>query len=190
MKDSDLAKKLKLIKAFGVNRNHGERKIPGMYDAEVLGFNYRMSEIHAAIGVEQMKKLPSFLLKRKENFIHLEKGLKNISGITVLQQPVNERFCSSHYCLGMMLGPSLADKRSAIMQALTDRGVGTSIYYPQPVPRMTYYKQKYGYDKNKFINAATISDSIIALPVGPHLGILDMDYIVKSIEEIWSEMNV
>ena len=47
---------------------------------------------------------------------------------------------------------------------------------------MTYYKQKYGYDKSKFINAATISDSIIALPVGPHLGILDMDYIVKSIE--------
>ena len=190
LKDNDLAKKLKLIKAFGVNRNHGERKIPGMYDAEVLGFNYRMSEIHAAIGVEQMRKLPSFLLKRKENFIHLEKGLKNISSITVLQQPFNERFCSSHYCLGMMLEKSLADKRPAIMEALTGKGVGTSIYYPQPVPRMTYYKQKYGYNKNKFINAATISDSIIALPVGPHLGILDMDYIVKSIEEIWSEMNV
>jgi perosamine synthetase len=190
LKDSDLAKKLKLIKAFGVNRNHGERKIPGMYDAEVLGFNYRMSEIHAAIGVEQMKKLLSFLLKRKENFIHLEKGLENISSITVLQQPVNERFCSSHYCLGMMLEKSLADKRQAIMEALTNKGIGTSIYYPQPVPRMTYYKQKYGYDEKKFINAATISDSIIALPVGPHLGILDMDYIIKSIEEIWSEMNV
>ena len=76
------------------------------------------------------------------------------------------------------------------MEALTSKGVGTSIYYPQPVPRMTYYKQKYGYDEKKFINAATISDSIIALPVGPHLGILDMDYIVKSMEEIWSEMNV
>ena len=190
LKDSDLAKKLKLIKAFGVNRNHGERKIPGMYDAEVLGFNYRMSEIHAAIGVEQMKKLPSFLKKREENFIHLEAGLKNISGFTVLQQPVNERFRSSHYCLGMTLEQSLVDKRPAIMEALTSKGVGTSIYYPQPVPRMTYYKQKYGYDEKKFINAATISDSIIALPVGPHLGILDMDYIVKSIEEIWSEMNV
>jgi len=190
LKNNDLAKKLKLIKAFGVNRNYGERKIPGMYDAEVLGFNYRMSEIHAAIGVEQMKKLPSFLKKRGENFNHLEKGLENISGITVLQQPVNERFFSSHYCLGMMLGSSLADKRPAIMEALNGKGVGTSIYYPQPVPRMTYYKQKYGYDKNKFINAATISDSIIALPVGPHLGILDMDYIVKSIKEIWSEMNV
>lgn len=190
LKNNDLAQKLKLIKAFGVNRNHGERKIPGMYDAEELGFNYRMSEIHAAIGVEQMKKLPSFLLKRKENFIHLEKGLKNISSITVLQQPINERFSSSHYCLGMMLEKSLADKRPAIMEALTNKGIGTSIYYPQPVPRMSYYKKKYGYDEKKFINAATISDSIIALPVGPHLGLSDMDYIVRSIEEIWSEMNV
>ena len=190
LRNNDLAKKLKLIKAFGVNRNHGERKIPGMYDAEVLGFNYRMSEIHAAIGVEQMKKLPSFLLKRKENFIHLEAGLKNISGFSVLQHPMNERFCSSHYCLGLMLEPSLANKRSVLMEMLTDKGIGTSIYYPQPVPRMTYYKKKYGYDEKKFINAATISDRIIALPVGPHLEISDMNYMIKSIEEIWSVMNV
>lgn len=190
LKNNDLAKKLKLIKAFGVNRNYGERKIPGMYDAEVLGFNYRMSEIHAAIGVEQMKKLPFFLLKRKENFIHLEAGLKNISGFSALQHPMNERFCSSHYCLGLMLEPSLANKRSALMEMLTNKGIGTSIYYPQPVPRMTYYKKKYGYDKKKFINAATISDRIIALPVGPHLEISDMNYMIKSIKEIWSTMNV
>lgn len=190
LKDDHLAKKLKLLKAFGVNRNYGERKIPGMYDAEKLGFNYRMSEIHAAIGVEQIKKLPSFLIKRRENFNHLEAGLKNISGFTVLQQPMNERFHSSHYCLGMMLEPNLANKRSDLMEAITKKGVGTSIYYPQPVPRMTYYKKKYGYEEKKFVNAATISDSIIALPVGPHLELSDMDYIIKSIEEVWSKMNV
>ena len=44
--------------------------------------------------------------------------------------------------------------------------------------------------KKKFINAATISDSIIALPVGPHLEVSDMNYIIKSIKEIWSSMNV
>jgi len=190
LKDADLAKKLKLLKAFGVNRNYGERKIPGMYDAEVLGFNYRMSEIHAAIGVEQMKKLPSFLLKRKENFNYLEAGIKNISGINVLQQPVDKRFCSSHYCLGMMLNQGIANNRSAIMDVLSKKGVGTSIYYPQPVPRMTYYKLKYGYEEKYFVNAATISDSIIALPVGPHLDLSDMDYIIKSIKEVWREMNV
>jgi len=190
LRDSNLYQKLKLLKAFGVNRNYGERKIPGMYDAEFLGFNYRMSEIHAAIGVEQMKKLPSFLDQRRENFNRLESGLKNVTSISVLEQPVNKRFCSSHYCLGMMLNKKLSDKRQIIMEALGKKGVGTSIYYPQPVPRMTYYSLKYGYEENQFVNAAAISDRLIALPVGPHLNYSDMDYIVKSIKEIWSEMNV
>ena len=190
LRDKGLAKKLRLKKAFGVNRNHGERKIPGMYDAEELGFNYRMSEIHAAIGVEQMKKLPSFLIKRRENFNHLEAGLKNVSGITVLKQPVDNRFCSSHYCLGMMLNHGKANKRPAIMEALGKKGVGTSVYYPQPVPRMNYYQLKYGYEEKKYTNAAEISDSIIALPVGPHLELSDIDFIIKSIEEVWSEINV
>jgi len=90
----------------------------------------------------------------------------------------------------MMLEPNLANKRAALMEAITKKGVGTSIYYPQPVPRMTYYKKKYGYEEKKFVNAATISDSIIALPVGPHLELSDMDYIIKSIEEVWSTKNV
>ena len=190
LRDSDLAQKLKLLKAFGVNRNYGERKIPGMYDAEVLGFNYRMSEIHAAIGVEQIKKLPSFLVKRRENYNRLEEGLKNVSGVTVLPQPMDDRFCSSHYCLGMMLKKEIADKRPIFMEALKKKGIGTSIYYPQPVPRMSYYRSKYGYNENRFVNAANISDCIIALPVGPHLKLSDMDYIENSIKEIWSEMNV
>lgn len=190
LRDGDLAKKLKLLKAFGVNRNYGERKIPGMYDTEVLGFNYRMSEIHAAIGVEQIKKLPSFLVKRRENFNRLEAGLKNISGITVLQQPMDEHFCSSHYCLGMILEKRIADKRPILMETLGKKGIGTSIYYPQPVPRMSYYRSKYGYNENQFVNAAAISDRIIALPVGPHLELSDMDYITESVKQVWREMNV
>ncbi|MDA8851451.1 DegT/DnrJ/EryC1/StrS family aminotransferase [Candidatus Pelagibacter sp.] len=190
LRDGDLAKKLKLLKAFGVNRNYGERKIPGMYDTEVLGFNYRMSEIHAAIGVEQIKKLPSFLVKRRENFNRLEAGLKNISGITVLQQPMDEHFCSSHYCLGMILEKGIADKRPILMETLGKKGIGTSIYYPQPVPRMSYYRSKYGYNENQFVNAAAISDRIIALPVGPHLELSDMDYITESVKQVWREMNV
>ena len=53
--DSKLADKLRLLKAFGADKNHSERKLPGIYDAVDLGFNYRMSEIHASIGIEQLK---------------------------------------------------------------------------------------------------------------------------------------
>lgn len=190
LKDEELAGRLRHLKAFGVNRTHGERKIPGMYDAVALGFNYRMSELHAAIGIEQMKKLPTFLQQRRENHERLEAGLKEVAGVSVLPQPVNERFCSSHYCLGMMLDEGIAGKRPALMEALGEKGVGTSIYYPQPVPRMTYYQEKYGYEENRYVNAAAISDRIVALPVGPHLGIAEMDYITESIKQVWSEMNV
>ncbi len=190
LRDNNLAKKLKLLKAFGVNRTYGERKIPGMYDAEILGFNYRMSEIHAAIGVEQMKKLPYFLEQRKKNHNRLEAGLKNLTGVSVLPQPINDHICSSHYCLGMMLEKDIVGKRQLIMEALGKKGVGTSIYYPQPVPRMSYYKSKYGYDEKNFVNAAEISDHIIALPVGPHLNLNDMDYIVQSVKELLSDINV
>ncbi len=190
LKNEDFAKKLKLLKAFGVNRTHGERKIPGMYDTEALGFNYRMSEIHAAIGIEQIKKLPSFLMQREKNFNHLEKKLKDLSDISILPQPVNDKFRSSHYCLGMMLDQSIALKRSVLMDSLSKKGIGTSIYYPQPVPRMSFYQSKYGYSENKYKNAAAISDRIIALPVGPHLNLTDMDCIYKSIKELLTEINV
>lgn len=190
LKDNELADRLRHLKAFGVNRSHGERSTPGMYDAVALGFNYRMSEIHAAIGIEQMKKLPTFLCQRRENHQRLEAGLKNISGIIVLPQPVDERICSSHYCLGMMLDEEIAPKRPALMSALAEKGVGTSIYYPQPVPRMSYYREKYGYDPQRFLSAAAISDRIVALPVGPHLGLSEIDYIINSISKVWREFNV
>jgi dTDP-4-amino-4,6-dideoxygalactose transaminase len=90
----------------------------------------------------------------------------------------------------MMLKKEIADKRPIFMEALKKKGIGTSIYYPQPVPRMSYYRSKYGYNENRFVNATNISDCIIALPVGPHLKLSDMDYIENSIKEIWSEMNV
>ena len=59
-----------------------------------------------------------------------------------------------------------------------------SVNYPQPVPRMKYYRKKYGYDKNEFKNAELISDKSISLPLGPHLTKKNLDYIVKSLKRI------
>ena len=183
LKDGELAKKLTLLKAFGVNRTHGERKIPGIYDAVALGFNYRMSEIHAAIGVVQIKKLPKFLIKRKENFRALDGYLKNTLGIRVLSQPSDGHLESSHYCLGALLDDNFVLKRPEIIAALSEKGIGSSVYYPQPVPRMKYYKDKYDYDQKQFPIAAKISDGIISLPVGPHLGLDDMQIIATELKQ-------
>ena len=189
LKDENLSKKLKLLKAFGVNRTHGERKIPGVYDTIALGFNYRMSEIHAAIGVVQLDKLSDFLKIRKNNFKALESNLKDIKGLTVLPQPSDSHLESCHYCLGVLLDEDIVSKRSEIINLLSQRGIGSSVYYPQPVPRMSYYKNKYGYDKKKYLNAGRISDGMIALPVGPHLEVEDMKKIAEVLKNIMEKIT-
>ena len=188
VKDSKLAAQVKLKKAFGVDRPHGERKIPGMYDAVELGFNYRMSEIHAAIGIEQVKKLPGFLIQRRKNHETLSGLLAHVDGINLLPAPMG-RLESCHYCLSVILDDDLASQRPAIMTALTSRGIGSSIYYPQPVPRMSYYRQKYGYEAAQYTQAARISDQSIALPVGPHLSPEDMNTIAENLIDIIKGMN-
>ena len=132
LQNKELAQKLKLLKAFGVDRSHGERKVPGVYDTVALGFNYRMSEIHAAIGIEQMKKLPSFLQQRLDNFTALKSLLKEVKGIRVISEPINEYLYSSHYCLAALLDNNLVKKRPEIMRILGEKNIGSSVYYPHP----------------------------------------------------------
>jgi perosamine synthetase len=90
---------------------------------------------------------------------------------------------SSHYCLGAILDNELVIKRPEIINSLSERGVGSSVYYPQPVPRMKYYQEKYGYDKTQYPVAAQISDGIVALPVGPHLSLDDMQIIASELKQ-------
>jgi len=189
-KHNDLLKKISRIKAFGLDRNFLERKVPGLYDVKDLGINYRISELHAAIGVEQMKKLPDFLSKRKRNYERLSYTLAEVKNTRVLPQPNDNRFKSSYYCLGLLLDDSIRHKREKIMNKLTGRGIGTSIYYPSPLPRMTFYKDKYSYHPESFKNASNISDGIISFPVGPHLSELEMEFISKEFKEVMEELNV
>ena len=184
LKDKALADKIRLIRAFGVNRSHGERKTPGEYDVTSLGYNYRMSEVHAAIGIEQMKKLPTFLKQRYRNFECLNEKLEDHPHLEILPQPVDSVQTSSHYCMGALLSHQLSSRRPEIMNELKEVGIGTSIYYPHPVPSMSYYIETYG--EIKCPNAEAISNAILALPVGPHLNPGDM---VRIAEELIKVVN-
>ena len=63
-------------------------------------------------------------------------------------------------------------------------GVGTSIYYPHPVPRLTYYANKYGFQQGSCVNASAISDHSIALPVAPHVTLSDVEYMSESFQKV------
>ncbi len=181
-KHEDLYTTVLRQRGFGVDRTASERHIPGVYDVKLLGFNYRMSEVEAAIGIEQLKKVPRFLKTREENYQFLEKGLKQIDEISLFQSTHGD-FKSSYYCLSILLNGALANKRFELVKFLNEKGIGTSIYYPQAVPNFTYYKEKYGYKAGMFPVAEKISGTSVALPVAPHLNLDHMSIILNAIKE-------
>ena len=186
-RDGDIARSIGLKRAFGVDRHAGERRVPGLYDVVDLGFNYRMSEFEAAMGVCQLERIPGFLARRRANHEAMTKGLESIDELALLESS-HGPFQSSYYCLSILLSAKLAPKREALMSALSGRGVGTSIYYPAPVPRMTYYRSKYGYPPGGFPRAERISDTSVALPVGPHLDDADVATVVGAVKESIQEV--
>lgn len=185
----DVAHSVGMLRAFGIDRNVvSERKVPGDYDVELLGLNYRMNEISAAIGVEQMKRVPEILSRRRENYESLAKKLREVDEIELFESS-SGNIQSSYYCQSVLLRQPLARKRLEVMESLGRQGVGVSVYYPRPIPHMTYYRKKYGYDDSSFPVAARISASSIALPVGPHVGPEDVDYIVAALKTAIAEVK-
>lgn len=184
----DIASRIQRKKAFGVDRHIGERKIPGIYDVTMLGFNYRLNEMQAALGIEQLKRMNDFLKIRKENYEALSKGLQEIEEVEQFQSSHDE-YQSSYFCLSVVIKGVLAEKRYEIVSKLKSNGIGTSVYYPNPVPHMTYYKEKYGFNETSFPEAKKISSSSIALPVGPHLRSGDMEYIRDNLKKAIKEVK-
>ncbi|OVE76902.1 cell wall biogenesis protein [bacterium F11] len=184
---SSVAQKVHKARAFGVDRSFSERSIPGMYDVKSLGLNYRMSDINATLGRCQLRRMYDIFNRRKENFEYLKSKLSGIEDLSILDAN-HPKATNSYYCLSVVLLGKLGDKRDELVAKLKASGIGTSIYYPQPVPRFTYYKDKYGYNEKEYPNAVLISDRSIALPVGPHLKKDDMEYIGDRFQQIVKEV--
>jgi perosamine synthetase len=179
----------KRLKGFGVDKTFKERKIPGVYDVKQLGLNFRMSEVQAAMGVAQMKKLDFILKIRKRNFKLLKSKLNFSKLIKVLNTDCTKKYKSSYYALSILLNAKLKKKRELLIKKLNSYGVGTSIYYPKVITDFTYYKKKYKINSFKFPNARKISYESITLPVGPHISLDGINYMVKKIKKSLMELS-
>ena len=118
-----------------------------------------------------------------ENHEIISSKLDGISQIHQFESSAGD-FQSSYYCKSMVLRAGLEKKRVEIIEALTTRGVGTSIYYPRPVPGLPYYREKYGHTNGQFPEATKIAHHSIALPVGPHLQSDDAEYVADTVIEV------
>jgi len=170
-------------KAFGYDRNVGERKKPGVYDVVALGYNYRMNEVEAAVGLAQLGKLDRFQAARKANFATLAAHIGAIEGVTVMPA-THGKSVSSHYCFNAILPKDGSIDRDRVVAGLKEKGIGSSVHYPGAVPLMSYYAEKYGYRSGQFPVAEWLAAQTISLPVGPHLAEGDADYIGQGFADV------
>jgi len=122
------------------------------------------------------------------NFEALRGAIELVGSGRVLDSTESESM-SSHYCMSVILEGNLQRRRKELITCLNEAGIGTSIYYPQPVPRMRYYLDKYGYDAERYKEATNISDNSVALPVGPQVSADDITYIGYRIKNFLRKKN-
>jgi perosamine synthetase len=186
--DPALAHELRRRRAFGYNRALGERTRPGLYDVDILGMNYRMSEVEAAVGLAQLTHLDDFMADRSRNDAALRAILSRIDGLTLFPDRQGKA-TSSHYCINAVLPRDGSVSRDRVVDGLNARKIGSSVHYPGPVPLFTYYSQKYGYKAGQFPVAEWLADQTISLPVGPHLTRGDAERVGNAFQEAYSEAS-
>jgi perosamine synthetase len=152
-----------------VLRNHGMRV---RYYHDELGFNFRMTDLHAAIGLAQSKKLEKFNLKRRENAAYLS---AHLHGVVTPCEPEGCQHVYHQYTVRVPDG-----KRDALRDYLKEHGVGSEVYYPVPIHQQKLYTQELGYDMHlpKTEQAAA---EVLSLPVHPSLSQQDLETIVASV---------
>jgi len=185
---SDVTGAVRRLRAFCYDRSLNERALPGIYDVDGLGLNYRMSEMQAALGQSQLKRIGEMLDIRTRNFSLYKERMSDIEDVTILES-TDPKGTDAHYCLTVMLSGAMAARRNDMLAGLKDAGVGVSVHYPHPLPRLKYYREKYGYDETHFQNAAAISDCSLNLPVAPHIDGAAVERICNTFSSLVNEFK-
>ena len=176
--DKDIINEIKKLKAFGIDTPPELRTKPGVYDVQGLGYNYRMTDFQAALGVGQMERYGENVTGRRKNAKLYCKILKEINEISFTEYSDDH----SYFLFQIILDKSI--DRDRILMGLKENGVGVSIHYATPVPLMSYYKNKYGYKDKDFPNAVHYGNQSISLPVHAKLTESDIEYICQTLLKV------
>ena len=159
-------------------RNHGSQK---RYYHEILGFNFRMTDIEAAIGLAQLAKLERNNERRKANARFYGEALKDVPGIVLPQELPGRTHVWHQFTLRVTAECKVT--RDGLAEDLGKRGIGTAIYYPLPLHQQVWF-QKLGNDWGRFPVAERMSREVLSVPVHPKLSQDDVTIVAESIREI------
>jgi perosamine synthetase len=152
-----------------VIRQHGMRR---RYYHDELGFNFRMTDVQAAIGLEQLRKLPAFNQARRANAQYY---YRHLNGVIPPCEPEGYEHVYHQYTLRVKDG-----RRDALRDYLKENGIGSEVYYPVPIHQQTFYTQKLGYNMS-LPEAESAAAEVLSIPVHPGLAPEDLGLVADAI---------
>jgi len=158
-------------------RSHGSKV---RYYHEMLGFNLRMTDISAAIGLAQLKHIDHYDDMRIANALRLNEKLSGIDGIVTPEITPGCRHVFHQYTVRVTLDFGLS--RDEVIRKLTEAGIGTGVYYPVPIHKQTYYRSL-GYDDYLPVSER-LSKEVLSLPVHPAVTPDEIDLIADTIRRL------
>jgi perosamine synthetase len=177
--DEKIYERLKLIRSHGRLENQQYFSSTQTGEYVELGYNWRLSNILAALGLAQMRKVDKIIEMRRRRAQILTKELSRINNIMPPKPP--ERYFHV-YQLYTIRVPS--DLRNALIRHLAEKGIMSKIYF-SPIHLTMFYKKKFGFKDGELPVTEKVSKEVLSLPIYPTMNNDEIDYIVKSIGEFF-----
>ena len=159
-------------------RNQGRGDGGTGYASDRLGYNYRLDEMSAALGVAQLKRLDRLLAQRQAVATRYSDMLRRVPGVTV-KRAVSSTTRMSWFVFVIHLGPHI--DRDRVIEQLEARGIPSRVYFT-PIHLEPYYRQRFGFKPGDFPVAERVAASILALPFHTNLSDTEMDEVVDALQ--------
>ena len=177
-----IAEKVRQLRNHGMTKSLKSRyssEYPWIFDIKQQGYNYRLDEIRAALGITQLKRIKKINELRKKASSYYNKNLQNIPGI-ILPDMVNDKTHSYHLYTIRVTKPYKLS-RNQLFKKLKDNCIRTTVYW-MPIHKYTAYR-KFVKTSNT-LNTTKIYDEILALPLFPNISKKHQDAVIKVIKSV------
>lgn len=186
--DEALYKQLLLLRSHGIERdeallvNKNEAGNPWYHEQQILGFNYRLCDIQAALGTAQMARLPDFIARRREIAKFYDREFAGMNHLRLVQNRTDQRDRSGHHLYTVRIDYEAVGKsRAQVMKELAERQIGSQVHY-NPVHRMPYHAARF--EGQSFPESEAYYAETLTLPCFPTLNDDEAAQVVAAVRDV------
>lgn len=180
---SALSERMELLRSHGITRNpdlmEEANPAPWYYEQIDLGYNYRMTELQAALGISQLDRLDEYVSKRHALAARYDDMLASLPVVTPWQHP--ESYSGFHLYVIRLQLDQISKSRLEVFRSLRAQGIGVNVHYI-PVYKQPYYRQM-GFSGEGFPQAEAYYEEAISLPLFPTMSEVDQDTVIAALHQ-------